>query len=126
MRRELTASILLLLLLLASVWNIRRVDSLTDQLEESLSFSAQAAEAGDFSRAHALASEALALWLRSDSYTHIFIRHSEIDSTSDAFYELMSLLSQGDGDALPGAYAKLVYHLDSIASMEHVSLGSIL
>lgn len=65
MRRELTASILLLLLLLASVWNIRRVDSLTDQLEESLSFSAQAAEAGDFSRAHALASEALALWLRS-------------------------------------------------------------
>lgn len=125
MKRVITAAVLLLLLILASVWNIRRVDSLTGELETLLSRSEQAALDGSFAQAEDIANEALTLWLESDSYTHIFIRHSEIDSTSDAFYELLERVSEHDTDGLPSAYAKLVYHLDSIASMEHVSLGSI-
>ncbi len=125
MKRVITAAALLLLLILASVWNIRRVDSLTGELETLLSRSEQAALDGSFDRAEGLANEALTLWLEADGYTHIFIRHSEIDSTSDAFYELLEHVSEHDADGLPSAYAKLVYHLDSIAAMEHVSLGSI-
>ncbi len=42
MKRVITAAVLLLLLILASVWNIRRVDSLTGELEALLSRSEQA------------------------------------------------------------------------------------
>lgn len=125
MKRLITAAALLLLLIFASVWNIRRVDALTGELETLLARSEQAALDGSYELARGIASEALARWLASDSYTHIFIRHSEIDSTSDAFYELLGQVAEGDGDGLPSAYAKLIYHLDSIASMEHVSIGSI-
>lgn len=125
MKRVITAAVLLLLLVLASVWNIRRVDSLTGELETLLRRSEQAALDGSFDQAEDIASDALTLWLAADSYTHIFIRHSEIDSTSDAFYELLERVSERDADGLPSAYAKLLYHLDSIAAMEHVTLGSI-
>lgn len=125
MKRELVASALLLLLALGSWWNIRRVDSLTYELESRLEESENAAAQQRFDDAASYAEGALALWLESDGYTHIFIRHSEIDGASDAFYELTELIYQRDGDGLPSAYAKLKYHLDSIASMEHISLGSV-
>lgn len=125
MKREITAAALLLLLVFASLWNIRRIDALTGELETLLRRSEQAALDGSFPQAESIASDALARWLASDSYTHIFIRHSEIDSTSDAFYELLERVAEHDADGLPSAYEKLLYHLDSIASMEHVSIGSI-
>ena len=59
---------------------------------EQLELSRQAAEEGDASRALEELDPALERWLKADSYTHIFIRHSEIDSTADAFYELREVL----------------------------------
>lgn len=64
-------------------------------------------------------------WLGADGYTHIFIRHSEIDSTTDAFFELMSDVRSGDAQSASGAYEKLAAHLDSLYTMERVTLGSI-
>ena len=104
MKKEVIAGAVLALLIALSAWNIYSIDALTDGIGDSLRMS-----------------QALA-----DGYTHIFLRHPEIDSTTDAFYELQELLLDGGGDGCAAAYDKLRYHLESIRSMEHISIGSVL
>ena len=125
MKRELAAGALLLLLMAGAWWNIRAVDRLTGELLAGLDASQAADEQGDHLAAQAALDKALNRWLEADSYTHIFIRHAEIDSTADAFYELQAQLLTGEGNS-SAAFDKLRYHLDSIQRMEHPSLGSIL
>ena len=125
MSRELAAGALLLLLVAGAWWNIHAVDTLTGDILAGLDASQEAEEQGRHPDAQAALDKALNRWLEADSYTHIFIRHAEIDSTADAFYELQSQLLSGEGDS-SAAFDKLRYHLDSIQRMEHPSLGSIL
>ena len=125
MKRELAAGALLLLLMAGAWWNIHAVDTLTGDILAGLDTSQAAEEQGDHLAAQAALDKALNRWLEADSYTHIFIRHAEIDSTADAFYELQAQLLAGEGDS-SAAFDKLRYHLDSIQRMEHPSLGSIL
>ena len=125
MKRELAAGALLLLLMAGAWWNIHAVDTLTGDILAGLDTSQAAEEQGDHLTAQAALAKALNRWLEADSYTHIFIRHAEIDSTADAFYELQAQLLAGEGDS-SAAFDKLRYHLDSIQRMEHPSLGSIL
>ena len=125
MKRELAAGTLLALLIAGAWWNIRAVDRLTGDILAGLD-TAQTAEArGQPAEAREALDKALKRWLEADRYTHIFIRHAEIDATADAFYELQSQLLSGEGDS-SAAYDKLRYHLESIRQMEHPSLGSIL
>ena len=125
MKRELAAGTLLALLIAGAWWNIRAVDRLTGDILAGLD-TAQTAEArGQPEEAREALDKALKRWLEADRYTHIFIRHTEIDATADAFYELQSQLLSGEGDS-SAAYDKLRYHLESIRQMEHPSLGSIL
>ena len=125
MKRELAAGALLLLLMAGAWWNIRAVDALTGDILAGLDTSQAAEEKGDYLAAQAALAKALNRWLEADSYTHIFIRHGEIDSTADAFYELQAQLLAGEGNS-SAAFDKLRYQLDSIQRMEHPSLGSIL
>lgn len=125
-KREYVAIALALLLIALSVWNIESIDSLAGDIEIAMSKSQSAAEQLNFSSANAYLDEGLGRWLAAEGYTHIFLRHPEIDSTADAFYELKEVLMQEDLTACAAAYGKLRYHLDSIRGMEHLSLGSIL
>ena len=124
-KRESAAAFVLAVMVLLSVWNLKKIDSLTDSILVLLSKSQTSAENFDERAAMRSLSEALELWLQSDRYTHIFIRHSEIDSTSDAFYELKESLMGDDPISTRAVYEKLRYHLESIDGMEHPSLGSI-
>ena len=69
---------------------------------------------------------ALEIWLDADGYTHVFIRHAEIDSTSVAFYEALTALAGGEAEEFRSACDKLRYHIDSIVSMELVTPRSVL
>lgn len=121
------AAIAILVLLIAGSWlNLYYLDSLTGTLEEKLLLSQNAAEIGNMDIAEKAVTDALDLWLNADGYTHIFIRHAEIDTISDAFFELYDTLLSGESSALDAAYGKLLYHLDSVAGIEHLSLRSIL
>ena len=124
MKREVVAASLFSALILFSFWNLRKIDKLTGEMTRLLESSEASAESGELDDALGYAEKALEVWLSAEGHTHIFIRHSEIDGTSDAFYELLSAIK--DGDALSPAYGKLLYHIDSISGMEHVSIGSIL
>lgn len=125
MKREYGAAAVLAVLLLLSCWSIRKVDGLTTELSITLEKSRSAAETLDSKRARELFEESLRLWLDAEQYTHIFIRHSEIDAITDAFYELSAVLDNDDRKERAAAFDKLRYHLDSVNSMEKPSLGSI-
>ena len=126
MRKEAAAALGLILLLVIAQWNIRAVDRLTGQILTRLERSEQALEAGSPGVARRELDTALELWLSADGYTHIFLRHAEIDAASDAFYELHEKLNEAAPESCSPVYDKLRYHLESIAAMEHVSLRSVL
>lgn len=126
MKREIIASALLVLLCIGAWMNVRTLDALVGDMANDLSLSAQAAREGQTALADERLNAALDRWLKADGYTHVFIRHAEIDAISDAFYELRGQLLSGEADGLDALYGKLLYHLDSIDRIEHLSLKSIL
>ena len=126
MKKEIFALSLLLLLFAASLFNIRYFDRLCLDIAGEVNASEEALETGDTRAAQKHLENALHTWLDADSYTHIFIRHPEIDSTADAFYELGQELESADGESCRAAYDKLLYHLESIRTMEHLRFGSIM
>ncbi len=125
MKRELTAVVLLLALLVASLINLRYYDALTGRIEAELTRSESAAERGEFDAALEAYERAESLWLGARRYTSIFLRHPEVDSTSDAFFDLKELLIEGKSEECAAAFDKLCYHLECLNSMEHVGLGSV-
>ena len=126
MKRELVALSLLVLLCVGAGLNVRALDTLTGELLSALTLSETQACSGDYAAARETLDRALERWLSADGYTHIFLRHSEIDAVSDSFYDLRSELEAGEGEGLRSLYEKLQYHLDSIDRIEHLSLKSIL
>lgn len=125
MKKEIIALLLLVLLFAASLFNIWYFDRLCLDIAGEVKASAVALERGDMDAAQEHLNSALHTWLDADSYTHIFIRHPEIDSTADAFYELGQALEE-NSESCRAAYDKLLYHLESIRTMEHLRFGSIM
>ena len=119
MKRELAAGLLLLALIGGAIYNIFYVGELVRDISAELYASQEALAAGSGERAEEYAEKALQKWLGAE-------RYSEIDATADAFYDLMQSLSGGEYDGIEQAYSKLLYHLSSIATMEQISLGSIM
>ena len=125
MKREIAALLLLAAMCFASFWSVGRTDSLKDEVEQHLALSEKALRADDRERAETELEAALRVWRAGEGYSHVFLRHAEIDAVSDAFFALRQGLRAGDGIELGAAYDQLRYHLDCIASMEHVSPGSV-
>ena len=125
MKKEIIALLLLVLLFAASLFNIWYFDRLCMDIAGEVKASAVALERGEPEAAQEHLNSALHTWLDADSYTHIFIRHPEIDSTADAFYELGQALEE-NSESCRAAYDKLLYHLESIRTMEHLRFGSIM
>ena len=125
MKKMVIAIIILVILLFATLFNVYYLDGFIAELSSTVELSRQAAEQDDFEEALHLLEKAILEWNHADGYTHVFIRHSEIDGTTDAFFELLSDLYERDYALTIGSYAKLLAHLSSIATMEHVSFGSI-
>ena len=123
--REKGALLLLCLLMVLSYWNIRAVDRLSGDIMAELENCERLFLAGENPDAQAAMDKALNRWLSAEGYTHIFIRHSEIDSCSDAFYDAVEALDAKDDAAVKAGLDKLRYHIQSIAKMERVSLGNV-
>lgn len=125
MKKAVLAGLLMLAMLGVSVWNTRHLDVFTDELKTTLERSRALWSDGDAPGASALAEQALTDWFAAEGYTHIFIRHSEVDSATDAFYDLLSALSGEDASTAGRAFDRLEAHLESIDTMEHVTVKSV-
>lgn len=125
MKKEIAAAVIALLLVAGAVVNTLWLKGFIGDLNRTIDDSRASCEAGDFDEAESLLREAIDGWNGAEGYTHIFIRHSEVDSATDAFYELLSLVCAQDAKSAVGAYEKLRAHLDSLYTMERVTVGSI-
>lgn len=124
MRKMYAGILILAVLLCAAVYNVHYLDSKMDRLLAYVDTAGTMAGLGQTDSAAAVLSQALSYWDSMGSYTHVFIRHSEIDATSDAFYDCLDCIQDGEADT-DAALGKLRSHLCSIVDMEHLSLGSI-
>ena len=126
MKKEIAAVCILVFIFAASLVNVRIFGGVAASLTEEIGAVRLAAERGDWDEAETKLLACTDHWNSLHGYTHIFIRHPEIDSTSDAFYELRQALAEQNAEGYPSALEKLCYHLHSIDEMEHVRPGSVL
>ncbi len=125
MKKELFAALILICLIVLSIWNLWYVEKMTTELSETISASYTLALEGKWEMAEKLAETGTAQWNNSDNYTHIFIRHTDIDTTTDAFGDYLSCIYSRDTGMLSGAYQKLLAHIMTIYEMEQINLKSI-
>ena len=125
MTREKLAAILLALLVGISAWSIHKIGALSREIDAELSHAELMAQRADFEAARQSIDNGLKLWLKAERYTHIFIRHPEIDSCTDVFYEALEAAGANKAEDISTSLSKLRYHIESIASMERISLGSV-
>ena len=109
MKKELFALALLLLILAGNLWNQHRLETLTSGLDALVE----------------AAQEAETRWTDADPYTHIFIRHTDIDALSAAFCDYRGALAGRDEGDILASYLRLTAGLRSLQGMEKLSVGSI-
>ncbi len=125
MARETWALVLLLALAIISCWNIHTVNKLCDKIDAQLQTSETAAQSENWEDARQAMEKAVDTWLNAEKYTHVFIRHPEIDSCTDVLYEALSAVLEQDLTGLDATLQKLRYHIRSIAGMEQIRFGNI-
>lgn len=125
MKKEIISALLLLLIFSGVLVNIRINERIVSSLINEVDMSYENLKNGNEVKAMQQLDTAIEHWLNLDGYTHIFIRHSEINSTTDAFYGFRSDVGSGDADAANGSYGLLKETLLSLMTMEQISLGSV-
>lgn len=125
MKKEIISAVLLLLIFSGVLINIRINERIVSSLINEVDMSYENLKNGNEDKAMQQLDTAIEHWLNLDGYTHIFIRHSEINSTTDAFYGFRSDVGSGDADAANGSYGLLKETLLSLMTMEQISLGSV-
>ena len=125
MKKEIFAIITILLLIVASLINIFHLNSLIDSMSTHINAAIFASNVGDMSIAESELNNALKIWLNSNKYTHVFIRHTEIDAITDAYFDALAAIKSKNNSAII-LMEQTKYHLESILSIEKISLESIL
>lgn len=125
MKKEIAAAVILALLFIGVIVNIHVASNIILDLKEDVTVAYESAQKGDFDRAKPQLDAAVEHWMSLDGYTHIFIRHSEINSTTEAYFQLKSDIYAEDMGAVEGSYGLLMATLDSLMTMEQLSFGSI-
>lgn len=125
MKKEIFSICLLFSLLAATLLNIRGVRLVTDELREYVTVCTEHINNEDWLQAERYAQLAKKLWNEKDTYTHMVLRHSEIDTVSDALYDFTGDVYEHNAEASRAGAEKIIYHLDSIYEMERVRFGSI-
>lgn len=125
MKKELAAAVLLLLILCASLWNIRHLNQLLDELDARSALALSAAEAGSWTEAETSAALLITRWQKAETYAQVFIRHPDIDAVSDALTAFRGAVMSQDVDACRTAALSVSTRLSSIRKAETPSLGSI-
>ena len=126
MKKEIFAACLLILMFSAAILNITYANKITGSIISQIDQTEALGTAGQFDKASEHLDSALKIWDNNKVYTGIFLRHPEIDSAYDCFYEVQAALFDQNSDTLPALCSKLRYHIECMANMEKLKLSSIL
>lgn len=122
MKKTCIAITILALLIILTTRNLRYLEDFLIARQQEVTASMNAKTPRE---ASSILEQSLSAWNAASSYTHIFLRHSDIDNTIDAYYDLLQQLEDTETNPQPG-YDHLLDQLWRIWEMERVSVGSIL
>ena len=125
MKKEIFAGLFLLAMLTVLLINIGQLSSLCDKVSSSVQESGRNAAADNWEQAALQAEKALDDWLEKDPYTHVVLRHSEINAITDLLYDLLEATYNEEAGSVACISRKTVTQLQSLSSIERVRLGSI-
>jgi TRAP-type C4-dicarboxylate transport system substrate-binding protein len=125
MKKEIFIGCFLLVLLAAALVNIYFLNKLTDNVTHLIEESEKSAEEKDWDKAEKKAEEAARLWADSDTYTHLVLRHPEVESATDAIYAFMAEIYGREEGTAKGAAQAAISRMKSISSIEQIKFGSI-
>ena len=125
MKKELVALALLLLILAGNLWNQRRLDDLSAALNEQVETAYAASCTGNWAAAEESAAQASEIWEQAGPYTHIFIRHTDVDALTAAFCDYRGAFAGRDSGEIFSSYLRLTAAITSLKNMERLSSGSI-
>ncbi len=123
--KEFIAGALLLTLLILSFVNVKYMERKTDDLSELITTAETLYQEGDRQEAANQVHESLGAWLDWSSYSHIMMRHTEVDLVTDAYYELLDAL-EGDEPVTQAGFRSVLEKLADIVAKERISLGALL
>jgi len=125
MKREFFAVGLLLALLALSLYNIRYIENKSQTLNSYIEKAEKHYLSGDRQGAAEDIEASLDIWLGWDSYSHVMLRHSEVDVITETYYELLKEL-EGKDTVTEASFGKLKEELSSITTKERITARSIL
>lgn len=125
MKKEIFAAAILVLLAAISAWNLNYAQKLTTELSQAVDASIEMAKSGQWQKAASIAESASEKWNSADSYTQIFMGHTELELTTDAFGDYLGELYRCDLGGARGAHQKLIEHIKTIYEMERITLKSV-
>ena len=125
MKKEWLALLILLGVILGSVLNLRYLKGFITELKEQVDAASAMADAGDWEAAERQAAAAMKHWVTADKYTHILIRHGEIDAVTDDFCALLGAIRSRDSGSIYPVQFSLQIRLSSLYEMERPKPGSI-
>ncbi|MGM9521272.1 MAG: DUF4363 family protein [Oscillospiraceae bacterium] len=125
MKKEIFAAALLAVILALSLINTHYLSSITTEISGLVEKACAEAESDNWDMSEKYAMRAMDIWHGSDGYTHIVLRHSDIDSMTDDFYELMDHIYEQELGGVKSSSGLVIAHLESMRDMERIRLGSI-
>ena len=126
MKKEIAAVCILVFIFAGSLINVRVFRGITASLASGIDSAQLCAQNGRWGEAEERLSACIRRWNSLHGYTHIFIRHTEIDKLSDALEEYLGALLSRDISDAESRYLFLRKQLDSVSEMERVNLGTVL
>ncbi len=125
MKKELLAGITFLLLIIGAATNIHYLKGLTDELNVQLDEVTQLCANEEYDKAQTKLQKTLDAWIAANNYTYVFIRHSEVDATTDAFYDGLIAIANENTTEIQHSIAMLKKHINNIFDMECVTIRSV-
>lgn len=126
MKRIWIALTLLILVLASALGNSYYVFRFTNDTVDLLSEAETMADTERWDRAEELTEFARHGWADHETYLHVFLRHSDVDSIEVCFEEVLAFLRRREIGEYSAANARLIQELKLLANGEHLSLGNIL
>lgn len=125
MKKELFAVVILVLMILASIYNYRHLERITNDVLALVDRSLEQAETGNWDEARRLGEEAAQLWSSYDAYTHIFLRHAEIVDAVGALYDYLLQVYDENLNTAKAALDAARARFEHLVEIEKLRPGSI-
>jgi hypothetical protein len=125
MKKELFIGAVFLAMLASSLFNIRCVKTLTEDVTRSVELAADAAASGDWDLSESCAIRAFTMWRSHSAHTQLVLRHSAIEAAENSIILMLTEVYAKDAARVLGTAEAARRVMESIAETERVRFGSV-